>query len=84
VKVTNLLIVNADNTPLTPNGRRVYETLLKSEARSVSELREQLPDMPEGVIALMLAHLQRYDLVTLELEARDKLLLDRADRSMIR
>jgi predicted transcriptional regulator len=67
VKVTSYKIVRIENVPLTPNGRRVYEAILKTGLRRTAELAEHL-GMSEGVVDLMLAHLVRHDLV----EALDK------------
>ncbi len=60
MKIANVTIVNVDNVPLTDGARLVYETLLKTGARSTRELKQHL-DMDN--IELMLAVLLRYDLV---------------------
>ena len=62
MKITSVITVKVDNVPLTPQGRLVYETILKTGARSTRELTTHL-DVDEGVIDLMLAHLLRHDLL---------------------
>ena len=62
MKVTNIITANVKNLPLTDDGKLVYETMLKTGARSTEELQQHL-DMSEGMINLMLAHLLWKDLV---------------------
>ena len=62
MKITSVITVNIDNVPLTPQGRLVYKTIMKTGARSTGELMNHL-DMDEAMIDLMLAHLLRYNLL---------------------
>jgi predicted HTH transcriptional regulator len=61
MKVTSIKTVKVENTPLTEQGKLVYETILRTGARTTKELAEHL-DMSEGEINLMIAHMLRHDL----------------------
>jgi predicted transcriptional regulator len=67
VEFSNVITVNINNVDVTDQGKKVYEAIMRTGARSTDELLEHLP-MTEGEIDFMLAHLYRHDLIKVEYE----------------
>lgn len=65
VEFSNVITVNINNVDVTDQGKKVYETIMRTGARSTEELLEHLP-MTEGEINFMLAHLYRFDLLKIK------------------
>lgn len=66
MKVTKVLTVNIDNTPVTDQGKQVYRALVSTGARNTQELCRHV-NLSEGVVDLMLTQLYRHDLVELRI-----------------